>query len=209
MRRNAAPLPGPLVRAADRLAGYGHDWLVCGGWAVDLLLGRQTRDHFDVDIVIWQHDQAALRSHLAGWRMLGHDDAVAEDCPDQWDGRRLEPPAHVHATTPSMAGTALDIQICQRVDDEWILATEPRVGLPMAACRGDAAWGGLPVVSAAIVVYYKAIPPRWRTKPRPDRRPHDEADFAALLPTLSSSQRGWLRQAIASDQPDHDWLRRL
>ncbi|WP_161606344.1 nucleotidyltransferase domain-containing protein [Microlunatus speluncae] len=203
------PLPAPLVRAAERFAGYDREWYVCGGWATDLLLGRQTRDHLDVDLVVWQHDQATLRSHLEGWQLLGHDNAVAGDCPDQWDGRRLEPPAHIHANTPTMAGTELDIQICELAGDEWVLATEPRITLPRSACRGEAAWGDLPVVSAAIIVYYKAIPPRWRTDPRPARRPHDEADFLALLPTLSRSQRSWLRHAIAADQPDHDWLRRL
>jgi hypothetical protein len=207
--RSAAPLPDPLVRAADHLADYGRDWFVCGGWAADLLLGRQTRDHLDVDIQVFQEDQDVLRSHLDGWRLLGHDNAVAEDCPDQWDGRWLEPPAHLHANTESMVGTELDIQICQRAGNEWILSDEPRVTLPASACRGTASWGDLPVVAAPIIVYFKAIPPRYRTNPRPARRAHDEEDFDALLPTLEPAQRTWLQTAIAAHQPDHDWLSRL
>jgi hypothetical protein len=207
--KDPGPLPDPLVRAADQFAEYGHEWLVCGGWAVDLLLGRQTRDHLDVDLAVFQDDQAALFEQLDGWRLLGHDDAVAEDCPDQWDGRWLEPPAHVHANAPSMGGTELDIQICRRAGDEWVLSTDPMITVSMSACRGTAAWGELPVVSAAIIPYYKAIPPRWRTKPPAPRRAKDEADFAALAPTLSTAERGWLRQAIESCHPDHDWLRTL
>ena len=207
-----APLPGPLARAADHLAGYGHDWALCGGWAVDVLLGRQTRDHLDVDIAVFQEDQAELRTLLNGWRLLGHDDAVAEDCPDQWDGRWLDVPGHVHANITTMAGTELDIQICRRVDDEWVLSGEPRVALPMSATLGTARWGSLPVVSALVILYYKAVPPRWRAKPddpQPPRRPKDEADFAALLPTLSSEQRTWLHSAITASHPDHDWSRLL
>ena len=209
---STAPLPGPLVRAADHLVGYGHDWALCGGWAVDVLLGRKTRDHLDVDIAVFQEDQAELRNHLDGWRLLGHDDEVAEDCPDQWDGRWLDVPGHVHANTATMAGTELDIQICRRIDDEWILSDEPRVALPMSATLGPAQWGSLPVVSAPIILYYKAVPPRWRAKsddPQPNRRPKDEADFTALLPTLGQEQRSWLHSAITASQPDHDWSRRL
>lgn len=108
-----------------------------------------------------------------------------------------------------MGGTELDIQICARAGDEWVLSTDPMITLSMSACRGTAAWGELPVVSAAIILYYKAIPPRWRAKPPAPRRAKDDADFAALTPTLSTAQRGWLRQAIESCRPDHDWLRTL
>jgi hypothetical protein len=37
-------------------------------------------------------------------------------------------------------------------------------------------------------------------------RPHDEADFHALAPTLIDDQRSWLSAALASLRPEHDWL---
>lgn len=206
------PIPAPVARAADHLAGYGHDWFVCGGWAVDLLLGRQTRDHLDVDIAVFQEDQQALRAHLSGWKLLGHDDAVAEDCPDQWDGRWLKLPAHVHAGTDTMAGTELDIQICQRTATDWVFSAEHQVTRMLDDCYGTSAWGGIPIVSPLVIIYYKALPPRWRAKPTdspPSPRPHDEADLAALAPTLNDAQRLWLREAIAAGNPGHSWLQRL
>lgn len=207
-----AALPKPLALAAEHMAGYPHEWFVCGGWAVDLLLGRQTRDHDDVDIVVFEDDQRALHSHLDGWQQLGHDDAVAEACLDQWDGRWLTPPAHVHANTETMAGTELDIQICPRTGDEWVLITgqtEKPTHLPMAECRGVARWSGLPVASAPVVLYFKALMPVWRLKPRQAPRPKDEADLDSLLPTLDRTQRHWLRQAISVIEPNHQWLGKL
>lgn len=207
-----ADLPKPLALAAEHMAGYRHDWFICGGWAVDLMLGRQTRDHLDVDIAVFEDDQRALHSHLEGWHLLGHDDAVADDCPDQWDGRWLTPPAHVHANTSTMLGTELDIQICPRTRDKWVLvtgATEPRINLPMTECRGESRWGELPVVSAVVILYFKALAPRWRMQPRQAPRPQDEADLDTLLPTLDPTQRHWLRQAIAANEPTHRWLTKL
>jgi len=41
-------------------------------------------------------------------------------------------------------------------------------------------------------------------------RPHDEADFAALLPLLSDGQRGWLREAVSRVYVgEHPWVERL
>ena len=207
-----AGLAKPLMLAADHMVGYGLDWYICGGWAVDLLLGRQTRDHGDVDIAVLEDDQQALHAHLDGWQLLGHDDAVADDCPDQWDGRWLKPPAHVHANIPTMAGTELDIQICPRRGDEWVLVTgssEPAASLSLADCRGVARWADLPVVSALVVLYFKALMPRWRMSPREALRPQDEADLDSLLPTLDPAQRNWLRRMIAKNEPTHGWLAKL
>jgi lincosamide nucleotidyltransferase A/C/D/E len=47
-----------------------------GGWAVDALLGEQTRPHDDVDIVIQQKDLPKLRELL---ERQGYEDAPRED----------------------------------------------------------------------------------------------------------------------------------
>src|SRR3989344_3452048 len=47
-----------------------------GGWAVDALLGEQTRSHADVDIVIQQKDVSKLRELLEsrGYKDVERDD---------------------------------------------------------------------------------------------------------------------------------------
>jgi hypothetical protein len=47
---------------ADAVAGLEERHLSCwlaGGWAVDFLIGRITREHRDIDIVIWAVDASA------------------------------------------------------------------------------------------------------------------------------------------------------
>ncbi len=40
-----------------------------GGWAVDLWVGRLTRPHDDIDVLVWRHDEARVHEALgsAGW----------------------------------------------------------------------------------------------------------------------------------------------
>jgi hypothetical protein len=40
-------------------------WIV-GGWAIDLAVGRVTRDHADVDVMMLERDKHALWSDLTG-----------------------------------------------------------------------------------------------------------------------------------------------
>ncbi len=41
-----------------------------GGWAVDLWVGRLTRPHEDIDVMVWRHDEALVHKALerAGWK---------------------------------------------------------------------------------------------------------------------------------------------
>lgn len=62
-----------LYRQLERLGI--RVWLD-GGWGVDALLGKQTRTHEDVDIVVEEKDVAALRSVLAA---IGFAELLRQD----------------------------------------------------------------------------------------------------------------------------------
>jgi hypothetical protein len=49
---------------AAQLAGVSANWCVAGGWALDLWLGRGTRNHHDLEIAIPRPDFAAVRVAL-------------------------------------------------------------------------------------------------------------------------------------------------
>ena len=50
---------------AQRLHGYGITWYVTGGWALDLFLGQQTRDHADLEFATLPSDIPEARGALS------------------------------------------------------------------------------------------------------------------------------------------------
>jgi lincosamide nucleotidyltransferase A/C/D/E len=75
----------PELSAADAIelsrliSQAGIDVWLDGGWAVDALLGEQTRPHGDLDIVIQERDVSELRIRLsdAGFEEVVRDDSSA------------------------------------------------------------------------------------------------------------------------------------
>jgi hypothetical protein len=50
---------------ARLLAGVTAPWCVAGGWAIDLFLGRQTREHGDLEIAVPASAFPVIRDALA------------------------------------------------------------------------------------------------------------------------------------------------
>ena len=91
-------IPDAVADIARVMATYPHAWALCGGWAVDAWLGEVSREHQDIDIVVFDDDQLAAYEHLRadGWHLVAHDEAVGGSVRDLWDGRPLVLPAHIH-----------------------------------------------------------------------------------------------------------------
>lgn len=207
----------------DLLRGFDPLWFLCGGWAVDAWLGRHTRDHGDVDIAVFHHDQRAIYEHLSGWALVGHDPNVPDDTTEPWSGRRLDLPAHIHvpvhggplATSTTARHTAFEFEFLlnELSDQDWVLNQETNIRVPLDRCAQQSVWG-LPTVVPEVLLFYKAGGDLTRAEiqahggvVRP--RARDEQDFHALLPTLTETQRSWLGQSIASILPEHAWLTHL
>ena len=63
-----------VVAIYDRCEKAGIRVWIDGGWAVDALLGRETRPHADLDIAIEQKDVPRLRRLLADYHDVPRDD---------------------------------------------------------------------------------------------------------------------------------------
>src|SRR5690348_7257001 len=50
-----------LMAVTALMGGYPHVWFVSGGWAIDLFLGRVTREHEDIEVGILRSQQKDAR----------------------------------------------------------------------------------------------------------------------------------------------------
>jgi hypothetical protein len=220
-RQTATPVPEAVAYVRDLLAGFGAPWFLCGGWAADAWLGRQTRDHEDVDIAVFHHDQRAIFAHLSGWALVGHDPNVVGDTTEPWNGRHLDLPAHIHvpefgsplATSPAVTHPAFEFEFLlnERSGHDWVLNRELHIAVALERGTRQSAWG-LPTAAPEVVLFYKAggnLTTAEREAGGDGVRPHDEQDLFALLPTLTEAQRSWLRESLAKVQPAHPWLAHL
>jgi len=184
---------------------FAADWALCGGWAIDAFLGRETRLHADIDVSTFAPDQEALREHLRGWQLMPHGPTVGEANADAWDGRWLEPPTHIHArpdTGQPLPGNGIateedgfrvEFYVDRRDGGDWVLHREPRIAYPVRDAIRASAWG-VPVVAPEVLLFFKSR----------DMRRRDRLDFAAVVPQLGAEQRAWLRDAVAA--AGHPWL---
>lgn len=164
-----------------------------------LFLGRQTRDHEDLDVLVLRRDQLAVRTLLGTW-----DVQVALPSPrdETWPFRPwhldevLDPAIHdIWCRPQASLPWAFQLMIDDTRDGWWLFRRTPTVQRELATVGGCTA-DGIPYLAPEIQVLYKAKL----------HRPKDEADFYQVLPALSVTQRTWLREALFHVHPSHPWL---
>lgn len=197
-------LPESVAAISDVMSSFDAPWALCGGWAVDGWLGRATRDHGDVDIMVFAADHAALFEHLAGWQMVAHGPGATDESTDPWNGERINLPGHIHAridngepipdnlADAADLGFVLDIQLSDRIGEEWVLNRDPLLTVPIGPAIQESRLG-VPTVALEVLLFYKS-----------DLWPKDRQDFHAARPQLTEQQRQWLRNAVAV--VGHPWL---
>lgn len=203
------------------MSPFDRPWFLCGGWAVDAWLGRQTRDHQDIDIGVADDAQRALFDHLEGWHLIAHHPDDAGDIRTIWDGRHLRVPAHIHARPPGDANLealldwvpgprrrepdGLDVEfVLDRFGDgTWRLDEPSGREAPLEEAVG---WSpaGIPAAVPRVLMYFKAT--AYWGRPGYPRR-HDLDDFRALAPLLTPADVDWLRAALGTFV--HPWLSHL
>ena len=182
--------------AAQLLARMPARWWVAGGWAIDLWLGRQTRDHEDLDIAILRSEQLVVRAHLQGWDLrLAHDSVLTRWPPPN----RVDPPFHaVWCRRRTADPWAFELLMNDTAGRDWLFRRDHGVRRPLAGL-GHVNHNGIPFMCPEIVLLFKAK----------NHREHDEADFASTLPTLDLKQRRWLSDAMLRIHPGHEWIEYL
>ena len=191
-------------RIATAFRSFKAPWWFSGGWAIDLYLGRVTREHHDVDVTVLRRDQDGLRAALSGFelkKIVPHPGGVpGQGTITAWaPSERLELPIH-QANAYAIGKSELSFQIMLNDTDgtEWWYRRDRRIRRPMATLGFESS-EGVSYLAPEITILFKAK----------TMRPCDEADFEAVLPMLTGEARDWLRGALALAHPNHPWIARL
>ena len=179
---------------AERFAAVAEPWCVAGGWAVDLFLGRRTRQHDDIEVAVGRRGFDAARLALEGHDVVVVGDGLA------WPVSERTLAAH-HQTWVRDPGTGawrLDLFREPWEGDTWVFRRDHRLRLPLARAiaRGH---DGIPYARPEIVLLFKAKAPSAK----------DEADLTVTLPRLDRPARAWLERALQLVHPGHCWLAAL
>ena len=176
-------------------------WWVGGGWFIDLWLGRQTREHEDIELCVLRTDQAAIYIYCPDWQYFT---PINNDWAPIAVGTRLEPPQlmlqlqrtpQTHITTPDMPPT-FEFLLNDSLAGEWIQDDEREVRLPLDQVYGTTTFG-IPAAVPELVLLHKA----W-TVPRAK----DDHDFEQIREQLRDDQRIWLTKHVRRTRPEHRWL---
>jgi Aminoglycoside-2''-adenylyltransferase len=190
---------GDVRRIAWLMRDYPLPWGVCGGWAVDLFVGRVSRPHKDVDIAILRRDQLDIQTYLRerGWSMEIADKGTLTP----WiDGGPIERPRHGiwcrnHDHNPDF----LEVLLNEREGSRFLFRRDRKLTLSL-----DRAFlmtsVGVPILAPEIVLLYKSVDPSASER---------DSDFQTALPKLEAAQRGWLATGLTSNGTDHPWLAKL
>jgi hypothetical protein len=185
-------LPPQVAAVVDVLRGVHFDWAIGGGWAIDLALGRVTRSHGDVDVVVFRDEQTALRRTLQGFDF----EIVVDGVPGPWQRDEwLRLPVHEIRARTRDGKQAIEVLLNEREGSDWVYRRDPHVRRPLScvfrACRDD-----VRVLAPEVVLLYKSKAPR----------AVDEHDFRVARALLDDDARRWLIAALRRLDTEHPWI---
>ena len=184
--------PASVAAIMDRVGVW---WGVAGGWAIDLWLGEQTRDHHDVEVVVRRLDQQLVHAAL-----VAECELFALDPPGggwrPWNGVPIDDPAF-QLQARSSSGK-FDV-FTETVDDtQWHFRRDNRIARAPAEVIVRSS-SGIPIVRPEIQLLYMAT----------STEPKNQGDFEMARPHLSPEAAAWLRDALQIALPGHRWLHDL
>jgi len=183
---------------ADLFADVDLPWYVAAGWAIDLFLGGERREHEDLEVAVPNARFDELAHVLEGFEVVvitGRAEATplaeARDC--------LMDTHQTWIREPSSGKWRADVFREPSDGDTWICRREPAIRMKYEQLI-EWTEDGIPYARPEIVLLFKA---------KHSAQAKNQADFAAVLPHLDRRRRGWLRDALSRVHPGHAWLLEL
>lgn len=180
------------------MEGTEVPWYVAAGWAIDLYLGGDHREHEDLEIAVPNDcldEIVGAFPELEFCVITGPQEATPlEDARD-----RLNDTHQTWSREPESGLWRFDVFREPSVGDTWLCRRDETIRLPYERVieRTD---DGIPYCRPEIALLFKA---------KHSARDRDQGDFEAAVPRLGPERRQWLAEALARIHPGHPWLARI
>lgn len=172
-----------MAEVGALLTGAPGLWWLSGGQALDLWLGRTTREHGDIDVSVWRRDWPGLLAHAMGsLEVFAAQDGGLSPVSD------ASAPTTAHNFWARRSGStswALQLNIEEGTDDEWVYRRDPGIRLPWS--RAVLHDRELPYVNPAVQLLFKTKNPAAK----------DLADLSLFRPLLPEQDAAWLSAALS------------
>ncbi|MGE7948790.1 nucleotidyltransferase domain-containing protein [Lysinibacillus sp. NPDC093688] len=172
------------------------NWGIAGGWALDLHLGKQSRVHDDIDVIILREEQLTTYNHLSDdWMLYKAENGKLV----LWqEGEFLKTTKDIWVSKSSSSPWAFQIMIVETEQQSWIYRREKSIRrrLEDIFLRTN---DGIPYLRPEIQLLYKGGSSNVREK--------DFKDLQIMLPYLLPEQRDWLKITLKIQFPTgHSWF---
>jgi hypothetical protein len=185
-------------QVAELLAGIQLPWYVAAGWAIDLFLGGDWREHEDIEVAVPSSRFDELAGVLTPFEVFVIT-AQAEVTPLAEARDRLVDTHQTWIREPSSGKWRLDLFREPSDGDTWICRRDPAIRLPYEQVI-ERTEDGIPYGRPEIVLLFKA---------KHVAQAKNQADFEAALPRLDARRREWLLSALELVHPGHAWVAQL
>jgi hypothetical protein len=217
------------------LKDLNFEWLVCGGHAIDLFVGRETRGHKDLDIALFQEQRALAVKYLLekGWRVFEPDSGALYEITHLNADKQLKSNLwcmtrnNTNYKLSSLGSNRFNVKQLNKEqkkldyiellfntheDGFFIYRRNPNILRSLALYK--MAYAGIPFLSPEIVLLYKSSFVQKLTQGTPEQ-PQTyiqdyRHDFSVCLPLMDDEQKQWLKKALETEYMDgHEWLQSL
>ncbi len=175
------------------LKTFDAPWMFAGGWAIDLFLGRITRTHSDIDILIERKHQVKLHDALPDWELWVADPPGALR-PWQKSDYLENGIQDIWARKSGSKAWQLQIMLFDSENEEWVFKRDRSIRRKLSDISTTDAFGST-YLNPEVQLLYKSK----------SRREKDQDDFKNAVEKMSDSQKQWLSQALEKVYGQHEW----
>lgn len=190
--------PLSVTEICEILKNSEFPFWISGGYAIDLFLGKQTRQHDDLDISINRVHQLYFQKQLSKWELKASNPPGSGKLVDWTSEEYLDSPVYnIWAREKMTTSWNFEIMLCDFENDEWVYRRNRNIRGPIHEFDWQTK-EGIKVIAPEIQLLYKSRNPREK----------DFFDFQNCMKIFSVEKKLKLKMLLEADSGlNHPWLK--